>query len=88
MEDSASDAGLPTARMFKRTFHYGSHHIEETRWVETGTGMFGVALVKKVTLQHVIDGWDRVDNTYLPYIFKYLDKVDSRNEQTLQSSRR
>jgi hypothetical protein len=65
----ASSDGAYNVRTFKRTFHYGSHHIEETRWVEGS----------KVTLQYVIDGWDTVNNTYLPYVFRYLDMVDSRN---------
>ena len=73
---SAPDAGLPTTRMFKRTFRYGTHHIEETRWVEGKIGVFGIPVVRSITLQHIIDGWDRIDNGYLPHIFKYLDEVD------------
>lgn len=69
----------PLVRMFRRTFRYGSHHIEETRWVE-GSSFLGVG--GKVTLQHIVDGWDRIDNTYLPYIFKYLDVVDSKHGKT------
>jgi hypothetical protein len=77
MVGPVQDGGTPTVRTFKRTFRYGSHHIEETRWVE---GSFG--RVSKVTLRHVIDGWDQIDNTYLPYIFKYLDVVDSKHGKT------
>jgi hypothetical protein len=64
--------GVPEVRMFTRTFHYGTHHIHETRWVESG----------HATLRHTIDGWDVLNNTYLPYIFKYLDVVDSKRGKT------
>lgn len=66
--------GVPEVRMFTRTFHYGTHHIHETRWVEGGN---------KATLRHIIDGWDRLDNTYLPHIFKYLDVVDAKRSKAV-----